>query len=60
MRAKWGIFGLIGFIVAVASINSMEYNHWIPKLNVILGNYNMTDSFYVVNVADTNVVLGVE
>ena len=38
----------------------MECNHWIPKLNVTLGTYNMTDSFYVVNVADTNVVLGVQ
>ena len=38
----------------------MECNHWIPKLNVTLGNYNMTESFYVVNVANTNVVLGVQ
>ena len=49
-----------GFIVAVVGNNSMECNHWIPKLNVTLGNYNMTDSFYVVNVADTNVILGVQ
>ena len=38
----------------------MECNHWIPKLNVTLGNYNMIDSFYVVNVADANVILGVQ
>ena len=49
-----------GFTVVVAGNNSMECNHWIPKLNVTLGNYNMTDSFYVVNVADTNVVLWVQ
>ena len=48
------------FTVAVEGNNSMEYNHWIPKLNVTLGNYNMTNSFYVINVADTNVVLGVQ
>ena len=48
-----------GFTVAVAG-NNMECNHWIPKVNVTLGNYNMTNSFYVVNVADTNVVLGVQ
>ena len=47
-----------GFTVAVAGNNSMECNYWIPKLNVTLGNYNMTNSFYVVNVVDTNVVLG--
>ena len=38
----------------------MECNYWIPKLNVTLGNYQMTDSFYVVDVADTHVVLGVQ
>ena len=60
--AKWGIHTekFEGFIVAVADNNSMECNHWIHKINVTLGTYNMTDSFYVVNVADTNVVLGVQ
>ena len=60
--AKWGIQTekFEGFTVAVVGNNSMECNHWIPKLNVTLGNYNMIESFYVVNVADTNVVLGVQ
>ena len=49
-----------GFTVVVVDNNNMECNHWIPKLNVTLGNYNMIDSFYVVNVVDTNVVLGVQ
>ena len=49
-----------GFIVAVAGNSSMECNYWILKLNVTLGIYNMTNSFYVVNVADKNVVLGVQ
>ena len=38
----------------------MECNYWILKLNVTLGNYQMTDSFYVVDVLDTHVVLGVQ
>ena len=38
----------------------MECNHWIPKLNVTLGNYNMIESFHVVNVDGINVVLGVQ
>ena len=60
--AKWGIQTekFEGFTVVLAGNNNMECNHWIPKLNVTLGNYIMTDSFYVVNVADTNVVLGVQ
>ena len=27
-----------GFTIAVASNNSMEWNYWIPTLNVTLGN----------------------
>ena len=46
--------------MVVAGNNNIECNNWIPKLNITLGNYNMTDSFYVVNVVDTNVVLGVQ
>ena len=49
-----------GFTVAVAKNSSMEWNYWIPKPNVTLGNYQMIDSFYVVDVANTHVVLGVQ
>ena len=31
-----------------------------PKLQVTIGNYTITDNFYVVNLAGTNVVLGVQ
>ena len=47
-----------GFTVAVDENSSMECNYWIPKLNVTLGNYQMTDSFYVVDVADTHSIRG--
>ena len=46
-----------GFTIVVARNSSMECNYWIPKLNVTLGNYQMADSFYVV---DAHVVLGVQ
>ena len=49
-----------GFIVIIPDNNSMDYNKWIPKLQVTLGNHTITDNFYVVNLADTNVVLGVQ
>ena len=49
-----------GFTVAVVGNTSIKCNYWIPKLNVTLGNYHMTDSFYAMNVANTNVVLGVQ
>ena len=47
-----------GFIVIIPSNNSMDCTKWIPKLQVTIGNNILTDNFYVVNVADANVVLG--
>ena len=38
----------------------MVCTKWIPKLQVTLGNHTTTNNFYVVNVPDTNVVLGVQ
>ena len=38
----------------------MQCNTWVPKLQVTIGNYTFVDIFYVVDVADTNVVLGVQ
>ena len=38
----------------------MDCTKWVPKLQVTIGNHTITDNFYVVNVADTNVVLGVQ
>ena len=38
----------------------MHYTKWIPKLQVSIGNHTIIDNFYVVNVPDTNVVLGVQ
>ena len=49
-----------GFTVIILGNNSMDCPKWIPKLQVATRNYTVTDSFYVVNVADTNVVLGVQ
>ena len=48
-----------GFIVIIPVKNSMDCTKWILKLQVTIGNYTITDNFYVVNVADKNVVLGV-
>ena len=45
-----------GFIVSIPSHNTMQCKTWVPKLQVTVGNYTFVDSFYVVDVADTNVV----
>ena len=49
-----------GFIVIIPGNNSMDYTKWIPKLQVTLGNHTITDNFYVVNVDNKNLVLGVK
>ena len=49
-----------GFTVIIPGNNSMDCTKSIPKLQVTLGNHIITDNFYVLNVADTNVVLGVQ
>ena len=46
------------FTVIIPGNKSMDYSKWIPKLQITIGNYTVTDSFYVVKVDDTNVVLG--
>ena len=38
----------------------MGCKKWIPKLQVTIGNHTITENFYVVNVADKNVILGVK
>ena len=47
-----------GFSVAAAS-HTMECSQRIPQLTVTLGNYTVRETFYVVDVPDMKVVLGV-
>ena len=51
---------LDGFTGVILGHNTMQCNTWVPKLQVTIGNYTFVDSFYVVDVADNNVVLGVQ
>jgi hypothetical protein len=49
-----------GFEVVVANGYNMTCTQRIRGLEVTLGNYTLTNDFYVVDLADTNVVLGVQ
>jgi hypothetical protein len=49
-----------GFHVAVADGYTMSCLDMIPNLEVKLGNYTLIDTFYVVDLSDTDVVLGVQ
>jgi hypothetical protein len=49
-----------GFHVAVVDGYTMSCLDMIPDLEVKLGNYTLTDTFYVVDLSDTDDVLGVQ
>jgi hypothetical protein len=46
--------------VVVAHGYNMACTQRIEGLDVTLGNYMLTDDFYVIDLADTHVVLGVQ
>jgi hypothetical protein len=48
-----------GFNVVVADGYNMMCTQRIRGLEVTLGNYMLTDDFYIMDLADTHVVLGV-
>jgi hypothetical protein len=48
-----------GFDVIVADGHTMECLDKVPYLEINLGNYTVRDTFYVVDLYDTDVVLGV-
>ena len=48
------------FTMVIPGNHTMECNRWIPDLQVNIGDYTVKDKFYVVNVANTNMVLGVQ
>lgn len=50
---------LDGFVVAIPVGHQMECTRYIPKLQLTMGNYTVTGDFFVVDVSNTNVVLGV-
>jgi hypothetical protein len=49
-----------GFHVAMADGYTMTCLDMIPDVEVKLGNYTLTCTFYVVDLSDTDVVLGVQ
>jgi hypothetical protein len=49
-----------GFMVEVAGGRTMPCDRYIPQMNITLGRYNLTQDFYVMDLPDTNVILGVQ
>ena len=53
------IDGFEGFLVFVPRARTMQCMHYVPSLSVTMGTYTLIDHFYVVDIPDTNVILGV-
>jgi hypothetical protein len=49
-----------GFRVEVAGGNTMPCDRYIPGLNLTLGRHDLAQEFYVMDLPDTNVILGVQ
>eukprot|EP00253_Pinus_taeda_P004243 PITA_04243 len=49
-----------GFSVLVSGDQTMVCAHYVPELSVMMGTYTLTDHFFVINILDTNMVLGVQ
>jgi hypothetical protein len=49
-----------GFTIVILGGHQMNCTKWIPKLTIMMGNYSMTYDFFMVDIPDTNVVLGVQ
>jgi hypothetical protein len=49
-----------GFSVVIPGENTLDYTRYVSRMTLNLGNYMLTDDFYVVKIPDTNAVLGVQ
>jgi hypothetical protein len=49
-----------GFLVEVAGGFPMACDRYIPHMSLTLGRYTLTWDFYVVEIPDTNIILGVQ
>ena len=49
-----------GFSVLVPRDQTMMCARYVPELSVTMGTYTLTDHFFVVDIPDTNMILGVQ
>jgi len=49
-----------GFSVLVLGDQTMTCARYVPDLSVTMGTYTLTYHFFVVDIPDTNIILGVE
>ena len=49
-----------GLSVLVPGAMTLQCAKYVPALTITMGTYTLTDHFFVVNILDTNVILGVQ
>jgi len=49
-----------GFSVIILGENTLNCTRYVPQMTLSLGNYTITNEFFMVKVPNTNVVLGVQ
>ena len=49
-----------GFSILVPNDRTIQCTRYVPSLTVVMGNYSKTNDFFVVDVPNTNVVMGVQ
>jgi hypothetical protein len=49
-----------GFLVEVAGGCTMPCDMYIPQMGLTFGRYNLSHNFYVMDLLDTNVILGLQ
>lgn len=50
----------VGFSVLVPGDRTMQCTRYVLAMTVTMGNYSVTDHLFVIDVPDTNVVMGVQ
>ena len=49
-----------GFSVLVPGDRKMQCMHYVPSLSVTMGSYTLVDQFFLIDILDTNMILGVQ
>jgi hypothetical protein len=49
-----------GFRVVVAGGNTMPCDRYIPRMKLTLGRHDLAQEFYVMDLPETNIILGVQ
>ena len=49
-----------GFSGLVPGDRTMQCMQYVPSLSVTMGSYTLVDFFFVVDIPDTNIILGVQ